>query len=110
MSDLKTTAQQASVDDYCFDKPALEDAMQGLTFGEEHRYYTKACRTIGATYNSKVSADSLTMTVKLPPSLALTGMTEEEAAGHERYLHNKMEEVIVWIIRWHKIKRGEIAP
>lgn len=102
---LKAAAQQASIDDYRFDKPTPERAMDGLTMGEEHRYYQRACKTMGAVYSSRVKADELQMAVKLPDSLALHGMTEDEARGHERYLHDKMEEVIVWIIRWHKIKR-----
>lgn len=104
--DLKATTQQLSIDDYRFDKPALENAMQGLTLGEEHGYYTKACRTMGAIYETAVSANSLSIKVMLPDSLALNGMTEKEARGHENYLHNQMEEAIVWIIRWHQIQRG----
>jgi hypothetical protein len=109
MSELQDAARQASLDDYRFGKPPMEEALDGLTMGEIHRYYTKACQTVGAIYSSKVKPDAITMTVTLPPMLALVGMTEEEAAGHERYLHNEMEKAIVWIIRWHKIKRGELA-
>lgn len=106
MPDLKATAQLESIADYKFDAPRPEHAMDGLTLGEEHGYYTRACRTMGAVYSSRVSKDELQMSVKLPPSLALEGMTEEEARGHERYIHDRMEEAIVWIIRWHQIQRG----
>lgn len=103
MSDpLTKLAQQASLDDYVFAKPDLAHALQGLTFGEEHRYYAKACQTAGAVYSTKIKADQLTVSVKLPDSLALVGMTKDEAERHERYLHNEMEKVIVWIIRWHQ--------
>lgn len=106
MDELETTARKASIADYSFDKPPIEKAMEGLTMGEEHRYYAKACQTMGAIYTTRVSADELSISVKLPPSLALTGMTEKEARGHERYIHDELEKAIVWIIRWHKIQRG----
>lgn len=63
--------------------------------------YTHACRTIGAVYSSKVSTNEISMSVKLPDTLALTGMTREDAEKNERYLHSKMEDAIVWIIRSH---------
>ena len=84
------------------------DSWNGLTFGEQQQYRKEACRTAGAVYKSSVTERTISFSVELPESLRLSGLTEKEAAGHEAYLHKKMEDAIVWILEWRS-QRGPFS-
>lgn len=82
-----------------FDRDATEADFNRLTFGEQHDYEVRACRTAGAVYCSRVSADRISIDVQLPASLAFNGLTQEQAERYELYLHRQIESAIVWIIK-----------
>jgi hypothetical protein len=70
-----------------------------LTLGEQARYAARECQTKGAVYSSRITGNEITFSVKLPPTLAMTGLTADEARCLEGYLHRKLEEQIVAILQ-----------
>lgn len=76
-----------------------------LTFGEQQRYAAQECKTKGAVYSSRVSRNSIAFEISLPESLALDGLTEDEAGSLERHLHRVLEKQISSILTLRAYKR-----
>ena len=78
-----------------------------LTLGEQHRYAMQECKTKGANYTSRVSADRIEFVITLPPTLRLEGLTSKDAERIERALHKAAENVISWELQ-HRSLLAEI--
>ena len=98
MTSLFEKARELADADY-IGKPPY-DNFERLTLGEQQGYRVAACRTAGAVYETLVSPAEISIRVKLPPALAMKGMSAEHAAGHERFLHKRMEDAVVWVLEW----------
>lgn len=80
-----------------------------LTFGEQHEYERRGCRTAGVVFKTSVSDREISVTAQMPPNLALTGLTETEAKNYELSLHHQMESALVWIIKRHQQSHSSTA-
>lgn len=89
-------AEKLAADDWI--GPAQKDDWNRLTLGEQQSYRRAACRTMGAVYSISVSGNKVSVAVTLPDTLALRGLTEAKAKSIERFLHNKMEDALVWVL------------
>ena len=81
-----------------------------LTLGEQARYAARECQTSSAVYSSKISGNEITFSVSLPRSLAMDGLTEDDARKLKSFLHRKMEEQIVAILQLRQIRATAPAP
>jgi hypothetical protein len=92
--------------DHVAQRLATDRDWNNLTFGEQHEYETRACRTAGAVYQTRVSERSVGVTVELPESLAFKGLSAAEAKRLENDLHRAMESAIAWFTKWRQQQGG----
>ena len=108
MSDDLPLGYLASLEDWneVFTKrPMTLQDWNELTLGEQRQCAVKECKTKGAMYSSRVKHDLIEFSIKLPPALAMNGLTADEAVKLERYLHRRLEEQIAAILTMRQLAR-----
>lgn len=65
-----------------------------LTFGEQWWHFANLCKQSGASFDTKVAKNSISINIALPDNVSLDGLVEKEAKEIGENLTNKLEK---WI-------------